>query len=75
MDLDAFWFMERGTGSVRRDKTFLRAIEMGVGSGFYMLDCYNDTVVADGICFSITTRIDACNNYFLLEVYEEVDPD
>lgn len=67
--------MMSGTGSIRRDKTFLKAIEMGVGAGFYLLDCYNDTVMCDGICFSITTRTDACNNYFLLEVYEAADSD
>lgn len=64
-----------GTGSIRRDNTLRRAFEMGVGKGFYILDCYNDTVVTDGVSISITTRIDACNNYFLLEVYEETDSD
>ena len=64
-----------GTGSIRRDRTFRKALKIGVGGGFYILDCYNDTVVTDGICVSITTRIDACNNYFLLEVYEETDSD
>lgn len=64
-----------GTGSIRRDRTFRRAFDMGVGCGFYILDCYNDTVVTDGVCVSVTTRINACNNYFLLEVYEETDSD
>ena len=60
-----------GTGSIRRDRTFRKALELCVGGGFYILDCYNDTVVTDWVCVSVTTRIDACNNYFLLEVYEE----
>lgn len=64
-----------GTGSIRRDRTFRSAFDMGVGCGFYILDCYNDTVVIDGVCVSVTTRINACNNYFLLEVYEETDSD
>ena len=44
---------------------------MGVGAGVWPLDCYNDVVLTDGVCFTVTTRTDACNNYFLLEVYEE----
>lgn len=27
--------------------------------------------VFDGVCRALTTRVSACNNYFLLEVYEE----
>ena len=48
---------KEGTGSVRRDKTTLKAIRMGVENGFYPLDCYDDVVLTDGVCFAITTRI------------------
>lgn len=61
---------EEGTGSVRRDRTFARALCMGVGEGVYPLDCYNDVVMVDGVCFAVTTRVSGCNNYFILEVYE-----
>lgn len=59
--------------SVRRDRTLARAVRMGVGAGFWPLDCYNDAVLTDGVCYAVTTRVSACNNYFLLEVYDE-DP-
>lgn len=60
-----------GTGSVRRDRTASRALRMNLPSGFYPLDCYNDVVLTDGSCFAITTRVSGCNNYFLLEIYED----
>lgn len=62
--------MMNGTGSKRRDRTALRALEMGLGEGIYPLDCYNDKVLTDGICFAVTTRISGSNNYFLMEIYE-----
>ena len=46
---------------------------MGVGEGFYPLDCYNNYVITDGTCYAITTRISGCNNYFLLEVLDNAD--
>ena len=63
-----------GTLSVRRDRTIEKAYRMGVGAGCYPLDCYNNVVIMDGLCFAITTRISACNNYFLLEVDEDDSP-
>ena len=60
-----------GTGSIRRDRTLRKAYELGVETGAYPLDCYNDVVITDGICYAVTTRTSACNNYFLLVVYEE----
>lgn len=60
-----------GTGSVRRDSTVRMAMEMGLGEGIWALDCYNGAVMTDGICFAVTTRISACNNYFLLEINEK----
>ena len=64
---------ERGTGSVRRDRTTEMAVRMSLSDGVYPLDCYNNCVITDGICFSITTRTNACNNYFLLEIYGSVN--
>ena len=52
-----------------------KALEMGLGVGSYPLDCYNGAVMTDGVCFAVTTRVSGCNNYFLLEVYEEGDAD
>lgn len=40
-------------------------------SGVYILDCYNNTVVKNGVHPTITTRTSASNNTFLLEIYEE----
>ena len=62
-----------GTLSVRRDNTIREAVRMGVGEGFYPLDCYNNYVITDGTCYAITTRISGCNNYFLLEVLDNAD--
>lgn len=59
-----------GTGSVRRDRTTALAVYMGLPDGFYALDCYNNVVLTDGLCYAITTRVSGCNNYFLMEVYE-----
>ena len=63
-----------GTGSKRRERTAQRALEMGLTEGVYPLDCYNDKVLIDGICFAVTTRVSGSNNYFLMEIYEENNP-
>lgn len=60
-----------GTGSVRRDGTVRKALEMGLGVGSWPLDCYNGAVMTDGVCFAVTTRVSGCNNYFILEIDEE----
>lgn len=39
-----------------------------------ILDCYNLTIKQDISC-TITTRVDASNDYFVLEVYEKTNPD
>jgi hypothetical protein len=54
--------------NTRIRNTFLKAIMGGVYEGF--LDCYNDRVVTDGICITVTTRIVACSHYWVLE-YED----
>lgn len=41
------------------------------GGGIYILDCYNDAVIKNGIHPTITTRTIASNNTFLLEIYED----
>ena len=64
---------EDGTGSVRRDRTTMKALEMGLGVGAWPLDCYNNKVATDGVCFTVTTRVSACNNYFILEICDEED--
>lgn len=63
--------MMNGTGSIRRDRTTLRALQMELGAGVYPLDCYNDKVLTDGVCYAVTTRISGSNNYFLMEIYED----
>lgn len=63
-----------GTGSVRRDRTALRALKMQLGGGIYPLDCYNDKVLTDGVCYAVTTRVSGSNNYFLMEIYEDNNP-
>lgn len=34
-----------------------------------MLDCYNNDVIS-GIAVSVTTRVNSCNHYFFVEIYE-----
>lgn len=63
-----------GTGSIRRDRTALRALEMHLGAGVYPLDCYNDKVLTEGVCYAVTTRVSGSNNYFLMEIYEDNNP-
>ena len=47
--------------------TFLKA--MGLGAGYYLLDCYNQSILK-GISCTITTRVDASAATYLYEVYE-----
>ena len=47
------------------------AVGMGLQEGCYELDGYNQKVVTDGISFTITTRISASFDHFVLEVYDE----
>lgn len=50
---------------------FLKAVESQIGGGYHLLDGYNQQVLSDGICFTITTRTFGDNNHFLLEVKDE----
>lgn len=49
---------------------FSKALQMNLSAGIYPLDGYNCSVVTDNVMFAVTTRINACSNYFLLEVYD-----
>jgi hypothetical protein len=53
---------------------FQKAVQSHIGGGYYLLDGYNQQVLNDGICFTVTTRTFGDNNHFLLEVYEENSP-
>lgn len=48
-----------------------KAIKMNLGGGRYPLDGYNNTVIVNGVCYAITTRVSASCDHFLMEVYEE----
>lgn len=50
--------------------TLEKAMNLGLSSEKRLLDCYNNSVVTNGISFTITTRINACNHYWVLEVEE-----
>lgn len=47
---------------------------MHLGAGVYPLDCYNDKVLTDGVCYAVTTRVSGSNNYFLMEIHEDNNP-
>ena len=50
---------------------FGKAVNMNLPEGVYPLDAYNSTVMLDKWVYTITTRTNPTNNYFILEVYEE----
>lgn len=47
------------------------AIKMRLSGGAYPLDGYNQKVITDGTCFTVTTRTFGDNNHFLLEINDE----
>ena len=51
-----------------------KAIRMRLGGGRYELDAYNQIVITNGISFTITTRIVASADHFILEVNEDTNP-
>ena len=51
-------------------RTFTQAIGKSLNPGAYLLDAYNDAVITKGVSFTITTRISASAEYFVLEVYD-----
>ena len=51
-------------------RVFRTALAMSLGPGKYILDGYNDIVIVSGISLTITTRIDASSNVYLLDIYE-----
>lgn len=53
----------------RMELTFRVAYSLGFPERSILLDCYNRSV-AVGISYTISTRISACNHYWVLECYE-----
>ena len=57
-----------------RNKRLMKITEMAVRmelrGGQYPLDAYNQKVLTDGICYTVTTRTFGDNNHFLMEVYD-----
>jgi hypothetical protein len=51
------------------------AVRMGLTDGKYQLDGYNQKVVTNGISITITTRISASAQTYLLEIDERCDSD
>ena len=49
------------------------AYRMNLGVGEYPLDGYNQKVITDGICYTVTTRTFGDNNHFLMEIDETED--
>lgn len=50
---------------------FTKALRKRLGKGIYQLDAYNNKVVTEGISITITTRINACSHYWILEINEK----
>lgn len=50
-----------------------KAIRMQLGGGRYELDGYNQKVITNGISFTITTRISASCDHYLMEVYDDIE--
>lgn len=51
------------------------AVRMGLTDGKYQLDGYNQKVVTNGISITITTRISASAQTYLLEIDERCNSD
>lgn len=51
------------------------AVKMNLRGGQYQLDGYNQKVVTNGISITITTRISASAQTYLLEIDERCDTD
>ncbi len=52
---------------------FRRAVEMRLGGGRYLLDGYNGRVLTGDVSFTVTTRISASCDHFLLEIEDDGD--
>ncbi len=50
---------------------FRKALEMRLGGGRYLLDGYNNQVLTGDVSFTVTTRVSASCDHFLMEVYED----
>jgi len=50
--------------------TLSKALKLGLSEEKRLLDCYNNSVVTNGVSYTITTRINASNHYWVLEIDE-----
>lgn len=48
------------------------ALHANISSREVLLDCYNKSVAKNGICYTITTRINTSNHYYVMEFDERV---
>ena len=58
------------TQASRLYDTIRVGLQRNILCGGGLLDCYNETVVTNGVSYTITTRIDHCNHYYVFEVHE-----
>lgn len=63
--------MKTTTGNKRLDDMIRKAVEMGIGGGRYMLDCYMGRTIRSDISHTITTRTATDNNTFIMEIEDE----
>ena len=47
-----------------------KALDLGLSEDKRLLDCYNNSVVTNGVSYTITTRISASCHYWVMEVDE-----
>ena len=50
--------------------TLRKHFDKVLSNDLVQIDCYNKSVVTTGVSVTITTRINACNHYWILEVDE-----
>ena len=50
--------------------TMSKALDLGLSEDKRLLDCYNNSVVTNGVSYTITTRISASCHYWVMEVDE-----
>ena len=48
--------------------TLEKAVKLGLSREKRLLDCYNNSVVTNGVSYTITTRISASNHYWVMEI-------
>ena len=50
--------------------TLKKSLNKGLSDERVLLDCYNNSVASNGVSFTITTRINASNHYWVQEIDE-----